>query len=122
MSILAVIVDDSLFTRSKMKEMLSGLPDVEVVGVAKNGEEAIDLIEEKQPELVTLDNILPDMTGLEILKVLKPRMPKTTFVMVSAVGQQSAMKEATLLGARHYFVKPLDSAEFQSIMLKILNS
>jgi len=122
MSISAVIVDDSLFTRSKMKEMLSGIPEVEVVGVAKNGEEAIDLIEEKQPRLVTLDNILPDMTGMEILQVLQPRMPETTFVMVSAVGQQSAVKEATLLGAKHYFVKPLDTAEFQNVMIKILNS
>ena len=65
-----LIVDDSIYMRSLIKTALEE-QGYEIVGEAANGETAIDLAMELQPDLITLDNILPDMMGFEILKVLK---------------------------------------------------
>jgi len=70
MSKTILIVDDSGYSRSTIKGILVNA-GYQVIGEAKDGVEALDKIVELDPDLVTLDNILPDMTGLEILRALK---------------------------------------------------
>lgn len=65
-----MIVDDSLYMRSLIKDALSQA-DFEIVGQAGDGETAIDQAIELEPDLITLDNILPDMLGLDVIKQLK---------------------------------------------------
>lgn len=110
-----LIVDDSTYIRSTLKSLLLD-KGYDVVGEAKNGEMAIDMIFDLKPDVVTLDNILPDMTGLDILKILQAKEFKTNVVMISAVGQQSAIVEAKESGALHYLVKPFDNSELLSIL------
>jgi two-component system chemotaxis response regulator CheY len=100
-----LIVDDSLYMRTLIKDALES-GGYSVVGQAANGEEAIDLAFELQPDLITLDNILPDMIGTDILKVYKDEGLKSKVVMISAVGQESVVNEGLRLGARAYIVKP----------------
>jgi two-component system chemotaxis response regulator CheY len=100
-----LIVDDSLYMRTLIKDALEG-GGYNVVGQAANGEEAIDLAFELQPDLITLDNILPDMIGTDILKVYSEEGLKSKVVMISAVGQESVVNEGLRLGARAYIVKP----------------
>ena len=120
MRIRTLIVDDSLFTRKKLQDLLGEMPEIEICAIASNGEEAIDLALELKPDFITLDNVLPDMTGLQILNVLKGQLTNTKIVMISAVGQQSTIKEAMELGALHYFVKPLDPQDFKEMVTEIL--
>lgn len=103
-----LIVDDSLYMRTIIKDALSQ-GDYEVVGQASNGEEAIDLAMQLNPDLVTLDNILPDMIGIDILRVFKEEGLKAKVIIVSAVGQQSVIQEGMELGADEYIVKPFTS-------------
>jgi len=78
-----------------------------VVAQAANGEAAIDLALEHKPDLITLDNILPDMIGIDILRVLKQdEKIASKVVMISAVGQESIIEEGMSLGASYYIVKP----------------
>lgn len=100
-----LIVDDSLYMRTLIKDAVeeSGF---EVVGQAANGEDAIDLAFELQPDLITLDNILPDMIGTDILKVYTEEGLESKVIMVSAVGQESVIDEGLKLGAKSYIVKP----------------
>ena len=100
-----LIVDDSLYMRTLIKDALES-GGYSVVGQAANGEEAIDLAFELQPDLITLDNILPDMIGTDILKVYKDEGLKSKVVMISAVGQESVVNEGLRLGAKAYIVKP----------------
>jgi two-component system chemotaxis response regulator CheY len=100
-----LVVDDSLYMRTIIKEAMSGA-GYEIVGEAANGEQAIDLALSLKPEVITLDNILPDMIGLDILKTLKEEGLESVVVMVSAVGQQSVIDEGMELGAKDYIVKP----------------
>lgn len=113
-----LIVDDSTYIRSTLRTLLTE-NGYEVVGEAKNGEMAIDLALELKPDVITLDNILPDMTGLDVLKTLNTDDFTSKVIMISAVGQQSAIVDATSNGARHYLVKPFDNEELIGILKEL---
>ena len=108
MSKNVLIVDDSLYMRTLIKDALSE-NGFNIVGEAANGEEAIDLAFELIPDIITLDNILPDMIGTDILKVFKEEGLTSKVIMISAVGQDSVIHEGLSLGALDYIVKPFTS-------------
>ena len=113
-----LIVDDSTYIRSSLRSLLEE-QGYDVVGEAKNGEMAIDLAMELSPDVITLDNILPDMTGLDVLKTLNTEDFKAKVIMISAVGQQSAIVDAMSYGAKHYLVKPFDNSALIAILKKL---
>jgi len=115
-----LVVDDSLYMRTVIKDALVNA-GYDVVGQAANGETAIDLSLELQPDLITLDNILPDMLGLDILKVLKSEELKSRIIMISAVGQQSVIDEGMGLGADDYIVKPFTNEQLVEKIKQILD-
>jgi two-component system chemotaxis response regulator CheY len=112
-----LIVDDSLYMRTLIKEALES-GGYDVVGQAANGEEGIDLAFELQPDLITLDNILPDMIGTDILKVYQQEGLKSKVVMISAVGQESVVNEGLRLGAKAYIVKPFTKDQLVDALAK----
>jgi len=112
-----LIVDDSLYMRTVIKDALEE-GGYNVVGQASNGEEAIDLAFELQPDIVTLDNILPDMIGTDILRVYKEEGLPSKVVMISAVGQESVIAEGMSLGAIDYIVKPFTNEQLLSVLAK----
>jgi two-component system chemotaxis response regulator CheY len=100
-----LVVDDSLYMQSIIKDTLEEA-GYEVVGLAANGESAVDMALDLKPDLITLDNILPDMLGLDVIKVLKEEKLSSKILMVSAVGQESVINTGLSLGADGYLVKP----------------
>lgn len=112
-----LIVDDSLYMRTLIKDALSS-SGYEIVGMAANGEAAIDMAFDLQPDIITLDNILPDMLGIDILKTLKEEGLASKVVMISAVGQQSVIDEGMKLGANDYIVKPFTTEQLLEIINK----
>jgi len=101
-----LVVDDSLYMRTMICDALTKA-GYTIVAQAANGEAAIDMALEHQPDLITLDNILPDMIGTDILRVLKQdEKIGSKVVMISAVGQESVIQEGMSLGASNYIVKP----------------
>lgn len=121
MSKKVLIVDDSPYMRSVIKSALVE-EGFEIVGEAGDGESAIDLALDLVPDLITLDNILPDMMGLEILKVLKQEGLNSKVVMVSAVGQQTMVNKGMELGASDYLVKPFTSDGLIDVINKVMKS
>lgn len=119
MSKTVLIVDDSIYMRSLIKSTLEE-NGFEVVGEAANGETAIDLAVEENPDLITLDNILPDMMGFEILKVLKGEGIDSKVIMVSAVGQQTVVNKGVELGAEAYIVKPFTGDDLMTAVNKVI--
>ena len=112
-----LVVDDSTYLRTRIKTTLEENGHT-VVGLAANGEEAIDLALELKPDVITLDNILPDMSGIDIIKALKGQLDNSKIVMISAVGQQSAINEALDSGASDYLVKPFQD----SVLIEIIQN
>ena len=87
-----------------------------VIGEAENGLEAVRKYKELKPDIVTMDITMPEMTGIEALKEIIKIDPKAKVVMLSAMGQESMVKEAILSGAKNFIVKPFT----ETILLKIL--
>ena len=110
MSKTVLIVDDSLYMRTMIKDSLEEA-GYNVVGMAENGEKAIDLAMDLDPDIITLDNILPDMIGTDILRVYKAEGLKSKVIMISAVGQESVIQEGMEIGAEDYIVKPFTSEQ-----------
>ena len=113
-----LVVDDSLYMRTMIKDALSDA-GFEVIGMAATGEAAIDMALELQPDIVTLDNILPDMLGIDILKVFRDEEMPSKVVMISAVGQQSVVNEGLNLGAADYIIKPFTAEQLVAAIRKI---
>src|SRR5581483_6078337 len=70
-----VVVDDSAFARKVVREMLSASPHIEVIGLARNGEDALEMVEELKPDLVTCDLIMPGLGGIEFIRRQMARKP-----------------------------------------------
>jgi len=94
----------------------------DVVGHAETGEEGIALALELKPDLITLDNILPDMIGLDIIRILKSEEKlDSKIIMISAVGQESVVQQGLGLGAEDYISKPFNTDHLIATIKKILN-
>jgi two-component system chemotaxis response regulator CheY len=78
----------------------------EIVGEAQNGAEAVERYTELKPDLVTMDIVMPDITGLEAVKEIARLDPSARILMCSAIDQQPLAQEAVEAGARAYVVKP----------------
>jgi two-component system, chemotaxis family, chemotaxis protein CheY len=113
-----LVVDDSLYMRTVIKDALEKNGFI-VVGEAANGEEAIDMAFDLRPDIITLDNILPDMIGTDILKIYIDEGLLSKVIMVSAVGQDSVIQEGLRLGAKAYIVKPFTSDQLMIEMNKL---
>ena len=114
-----ILVDDSFYMRTMLKHILTDAGHT-IIGEAPNAESAIKLIKEKNPDIVTLDVILPDTTGLEVLKTIRAIHPTPKVIMVSAVGQNVIVEEAMSLGAIDYIVKPFSEEKVRATLEKIL--
>lgn len=109
-----LIADDNRDFCSILNEYLSIQSDFEIVGIAKDGLEAVELITSKLPDIVILDIIMPHLDGLGVLERINgislEKMPK--FIILSAVGQDKITQKALNLGAEYYVVKPFDMEVF----------
>lgn len=109
-----VLADDNKDFCQVLKEYLSNEEDIEILGIAKDGIEALDLVKRTQPDLLVLDVIMPHLDGLGVIEKLNamdiPKMPK--IIVLSAVGQDKITQSAINLGADYYIVKPFDFVIF----------
>lgn len=103
-----MIVDDAAVMRIRLRDILEG--KYRIVAEATNGEEAIELYDEHEPDFVTLDITMPQLNGIEALEQLMARHPDAKVVIVSAVGQKRLVFEAIAKGARDFIIKPFESA------------
>lgn len=105
-----VIADDNKEFGDILFEYLSSQKDIEVVGVARDGLEACELIAAKSPDIAIVDIIMPHLDGLGVLEKINAISMKKRplFIILSAVGQDKITQRALALGAEYYIVKPFD--------------
>jgi len=108
--ITVLIADDNVDFVSTLKKYFEQKENMEVIAVAKDGNEAFDKIVQYKPDVALLDVIMPHLDGIGVLEKLNAvTLEKYTFcVMISAVGQDKITKQAISLGAQYYVVKPFD--------------
>ena len=117
MSKRLLIVDDSLFMRMVIKD-LAREAGWEVVAEASNGEEALPLFDRYQPDLVTLDMVMPKMGGLETLRNLRRHHPDAKVVVVIALDQKETLVETIRSGAIDFIVKPFERERIFGVLAK----
>jgi two-component system response regulator (stage 0 sporulation protein A) len=103
-----LIVDDNLDFCNILQSFLNEEQDFEVVSVAHNGVEALVQIEEKAPDLVILDIIMPYLDGIGVLEKLNQKSSVPQVVVLTTLGQEAMTKRAIELGAAYYILKPFD--------------
>jgi two-component system chemotaxis response regulator CheB len=110
-------VDDSVFMRTVIRDMLVKDPSIEVVGTASNGIDALEKIQSLKPDVVTLDIEMPKMNGLEVLRELQKSKFRPKIVMVSSLTSKDAEAtvEAIRLGADDFMLKPKDLPHVRDI-------
>ena len=122
--ISVLIADDNKEFCSILNDYLLNQKDIVVTGIAKDGREALELIKEKEPDLVVLDIIMPHLDGLGVLEKLNSmnlaKIPRV--IVLSAVGQDKITQSAINLGADYYVVKPFDMDIFTKRIREMFNS
>jgi len=103
-----LLVDDHAVFREGIAVLLEMEDDMQVVGEASRGEEALRLAAELQPDVVLLDIAMPDMDGIEICQRLKRSLPNTAVLMLSALDNEEEVTAALTAGASGYVVKTID--------------
>ena len=105
MGINVLIADDLTFIKLVLRSLVEKA-GFRVVGEASNGEEAIELYQDKRPDVVLMDITMPKVDGLTALKEILKIDPEAKIIMCSAMGQQSLIVQALQLGAKDFIVKP----------------
>jgi two-component system chemotaxis response regulator CheY len=125
MAIKVLIVDDAMFMRNMIAEIFNGKnysgEEYEVVAEAENGIEAVEMYKEHTPHIVTMDIVMPEMTGIEALREIMNLDPEANVIMCSALGQDSLVMEALDAGAKDFIVKPFQPGKVLEVVVRILD-
>jgi len=109
--IRVVIADDHAVVRQGTRSLLEREDDIEVVGEAKDGEEAVKLIQQLKPDVAIVDVSMPKLTGVEVTKQVKPTCPSTAILILSAYDNDEYVFALLEAGAAGYLLKDVDSRE-----------
>src|SRR5947209_5415284 len=117
--IRVLIVDDIPETRDHLTKLLGFEADIEVIGAASSGGEALDLATRLQPDVVLMDINMPDMDGISATERLSSQVPTASVVMMSVQGEADYLRRSMLAGAREFLVKPFSSDELTASIRQV---
>ncbi len=117
MDVKILIVDDSRQVRKAMRDILEK-NQYTVIGEAETGTEAIKLFHQQSPDLVILDIIMPQLGGIETLRMLRSLNKNVKIIMLSALDSLDRVKECITAGANHYILKPFEEEKVLEIIRK----
>ena len=119
MKIKVLLVEDHDIVREGLRALLEGEPDIEVVAEACNGEEALDLLREKNPQLILMDMNMPVMNGLEATKRIKRDYPGKKVLILSMHDHESYLIDMLDAGADGYILKNSSRTELLFAIRKV---
>ncbi len=117
-----LIVDDAQFTRNMLKNVINKIDNIDVIGEASNGIEAISMYKKLKPDLVTMDLVMPEKGGIEATEEILKINSKALIVVVSALGQEALVLEAAKKGAKDFIQKPFKTEQIVEVMDRILKN
>jgi len=115
-------VDDSNVIRSRIERIYSGDPDVEIVGKASNGHDAIDFVTDERPDIVTMDLTMPEMDGIGCIEGIMAIDTSIKILVVSALSDKATGIQAISKGARGFLCKPFTDDDLRVSLDKLLSS
>ncbi len=119
MSHTVLVCDDAIFMRTMISDILSQA-GYEVVGEAETGTQAVERFKDLNPDLVTMDIVMPDMGGIDAVREIVKIAPNARILMCSAMGQQALVVEAIQAGAKDFVVKPFQPSRVLEAVQRVL--
>ena len=120
MTIRVLIVDDHAIVRAGLRALMKSEAGMELVGEAKNGEEAIRFSQELQPDVIVLDLNLPDLDGIQVTRRIKNEQPGIRILILTVHEDEALLREAIRAGASGYIIKHAAENELISAIHSIL--
>ena len=114
-----LIADDIQETRRNTRLMLATIDNVEVVAIASNGLQAVQLAKEHQPDIVFLDINMPEMDGLTAYQEIHKILPGTGCVIISAEKDTTTLRNAMSIGVQEYLIKPFTVEELEAAVARV---
>lgn len=117
-----LIVDDSNMIRTHISRVVSSgkLGHIALVGLARNGLEAVRIAKASLPDVVTMDLTMPEMDGLPCIEAIMKILPGTNILVVSALNDKATAIQALKLGARGFVAKPFSDDELQLALMDLM--
>jgi two-component system chemotaxis response regulator CheY len=116
-----LVCDDSAFMRMMLKKVLIENGH-EVVAEAGDGKQAVQMYRLHKPDLTTMDITMPNLDGIEAVKIIHDENPLARIIMVTALGQKAIITDALKAGASDFIVKPFDPAQVIDTIKKVLST
>lgn len=114
-----LIADDVLETRRNTRLMLADNPMVDIVAIAHNGREAVELAKKHQPDIALMDINMPEMNGFEAFQAMYDIFPSMACVIISAEDDNQSFRSAMNVGAREYLVKPFTVYQLNNAVKRV---
>lgn len=120
--IRVLIADDQRVVREGLALVLGLLPEVEVIGSARDGDEAVALATDLHPDIVLMDLRMPRCDGAKATRLLRDRVPQTTVVVLTTYADDRSVVDALRAGARGYLTKDAGGAEIRDALRQVLDN
>ncbi len=117
--IKVLIVDDITETRDHLSRLIGLEREIDVMGTAGSGEEAIAMALDLRPDIIVMDINMPGMDGVAAAEIISQRLPSSPIIMMSVHGEAEHLKRAMLAGAREFLVKPFSGDEFATSIKRV---
>src|SRR6266540_7428916 len=114
-----LIADDVQETRRNTRLMLATIDDVEVVAIAANGLQAVQLAEEHHPDILLLDINMPEMDGLTAYRKIAQMYPDIGCIIISAEKDTTTLRTAMSIGVQEYLIKPFTIEELETAIIRV---
>lgn len=113
-----VIVDDNDMMRTVLRAMLRS-ERYDIVGEARNGVQAVDMVSRLKPDIVCMDVLMPEKNGIEAMADIKAERPETEIIMITGSADPDTVQEAIMNGAAGFIIKPFNAARVIDTLAKV---
>jgi DNA-binding NarL/FixJ family response regulator len=118
-TIRILIADDHPILRAGLRELIDSEPGLEMAGEASNGREAVRLAQELKPDVILMDLIMPDMSGVEAIQEIKKILPQMRILVLSSFSEEDQIRKAVRSGALGYILKIANPQELVRAIWKV---
>lgn len=118
-SIRVLVADDAAELRKSVRMMLALERDLEVVGVARDGQEAVEMAQRLQPDVAVMDINMPRLDGLTAIRLMAKVSPRTVCMIMSSEAERDQLRTAMAAGVREYLLKPFTVEEFVTAIRRV---
>jgi two-component system, chemotaxis family, chemotaxis protein CheY len=116
-----LIADDVHETRRNTRVMLSMIESIEVVAIAMNGAQAVEMAREYKPDFVVMDINMPELNGLAAFKKMSQENPKLACIIISAERDSGTFRQAASIGIKNYLIKPFNTDELEKAVQDVIH-